>query len=162
MSLCKAMVMGRLGRDPDVRQTQSGVAVLKFSLATSEFSKDGKGGFNQSTQWHNVVAFRDQAERWGPNLRKGQMVYVEGPLRSEKWTDRDGIERVTWSLHAQKLEFCERRDQSQTGAPPPGAQMYTGPDTYVPNQGAAGAAEAAGTAKSRWADTPIDADDVPF
>lgn len=129
MSMAKMMVMGRLGADPDTRQLPSGSTMLRFRMATSEKHKQPDGSYGETTQWHQLVAYSPVAERLGPYLRKGMMVYVEGPLRSNKWTTRDGVERLDWQVVVQRLEFCERRGAHQAGQdypPPAKAEMYQG------------------------------------
>lgn len=85
MDLNKAMLIGRLGNDPELKYTQSGVAVVSFSIATSNQWKDDKGHKQEKTEWHNVKAWRGLAETCGSYLKKGSKVYVEGKLETSMW-----------------------------------------------------------------------------
>lgn len=85
----KAILMGNLGKDPEVKYTQSGMAVARFSLATTERAKDKDGNWNDKTEWHNVVAFGRTAEVAGEYLKKGRTVYIEGSIRTSSWDDKE-------------------------------------------------------------------------
>ena len=92
----KVILIGRLGRDPEVRYTPSGVAVANFNIATSEEWKDKDSGEKRErTEWHRIVAWRRLGEICGEYLSKGRQVYVEGRIQTRKWQDRDGNDR--WS-----------------------------------------------------------------
>ncbi len=103
-SVNKAIIIGNLGRDPEVRNTQSGAKVVNLSVATSETWKDrGSGERREKTEWHRVVIFNEQiadlAEKY---LRKGSKVYVEGQVQTRKWTDNSGIEKYTTEIVLQR------------------------------------------------------------
>ncbi len=104
MSLNKVCLIGNLGRDPEVRSTQGGDKIVSFSVATSERWKDKSGERREKTEWHNVVIFNEGlagvAERF---LRKGSKVYVEGAMKTRKWTDRDGNERYSTEVVLQRF-----------------------------------------------------------
>ena len=104
MSLNKVCLIGNLGKDPEVRSTQSGDKIVSFSVATSERWKDKSGERREKTEWHNVVIFNEGlagvAERF---LRKGSKVYVEGAMKTRKWTDRDGNERYSTEVVLQRF-----------------------------------------------------------
>lgn len=85
----KVILLGNLGKDPEVKYTQSGMAVARFSLATTERAKDKEGNWQDKTEWHNLVAFGRTAEVAGEYLKKGRTVYIEGALRSSSWDDRE-------------------------------------------------------------------------
>jgi single-strand DNA-binding protein len=85
----KVILLGNLGKDPEVKYTQGGMAVARFSLATTERAKDKEGNWNDKTEWHNVVAFGRTAEIAGEYLKKGRTVYIEGSLRSSSWDDKE-------------------------------------------------------------------------
>ena len=85
----KAILMGNLGKDPEVKYTQSGMAVARFSLATTERAKDKDGNWQDKTEWHNVVAFGRTAEIAGEYLKKGRTVYIEGSIRTSSWDDKE-------------------------------------------------------------------------
>ncbi len=102
----KVILVGRLGNDPDVRYTASGSAVATISVATSESWKDRNTGQQQErTEWHRVVFFGRLAEIAGQYLKKGSQVYVEGSLRTNKYTDKNGIERYSTDINANELQM---------------------------------------------------------
>ncbi len=92
-SMNKVILVGRLGKDPDVRYTPSGDAVAELSLATDEVFKNKEGERTERTEWHNLVLWRNQAEFAKEWLKKGQLVYVEGRLQTRKWDDKEGQKR---------------------------------------------------------------------
>lgn len=91
----KVTLVGRLGADPEIRTLGSGVMVAKFSVATSESYKDRSGQWQEETQWHDVVLWRNLAERAQQSLRKGSMIYLDGKLTHRKWQDKEGNPRRT-------------------------------------------------------------------
>jgi single-strand DNA-binding protein len=161
MSLCRMFVMGRLGADPEYKTTRSGQPLLKMRIATGDRRRVKDGEWEDFTQWHSATCWGKLADRYNGMLRKGQMVHIEGPLRSNKWTGTDGQERTFWEVDVRNLEFCERKDISQgdhrTGAPPANAQMYN-PSTYVPQETPQGS----GGASTGPAPFENDDDDCPF
>lgn len=106
----KVTLIGNLGRDPEVRRLDNGAAVAKFSVATSENYKDNMGNWQEKTEWHNVVAWRNLAEKAENGLKKGSMVYVEGRLSTRKWTDQNNIERRTTDVVANYFRIIPRRE----------------------------------------------------
>lgn len=125
MSLNKVMLIGRLGRDPDLHYTQSGQAVANFSMATDEsYNKDGQK--IEKTEWHRVVVWGKQAEFCGNYLAKGRKVFVEGKLETRKWQDKDGQDKYTTEIIAarvQALDRGEQQNQDYESAPPQPAQQ---------------------------------------
>lgn len=102
----KVILIGRLGRDPEVRYTPSGVAVANFSIATSEEWKDKDTGEKQErTEWHKIVAWRRLGEICGEYLHKGKEVYIEGKLQTRPWEDRDGNKRYTTEVVANVMQM---------------------------------------------------------
>lgn len=99
-SLNKAMIIGRLGQDPEVRYTQSNTAVANFSVATSERYKDKNGEWQETTEWHRIVAWGRTAEICQEYLQKGSQVYIEGPIQTREWEDKDGQKRYTTEIKA--------------------------------------------------------------
>ena len=85
----KVILLGNLGKDPEVKYTQGGMAIARFSLATTERAKDKEGNWHDKTEWHNLVAFGRTAEVAGEYLKKGRTVYIEGALRSSSWDDKE-------------------------------------------------------------------------
>ena len=107
--LNKAMIIGRLGRDPEVRYTQGGQAVANFSIATDERWTDKSGEKNERTEWHKIVAWGRQAELAGEYLKKGRQVYVEGRLQTREYEDKEGVRRWSTEVVAQELQFLDSR-----------------------------------------------------
>jgi single-strand DNA-binding protein len=104
----KVILVGRLGRDPEVRYTPSGVAVANFSMATSEEWKDRDSGEKKErTEWHRIVAWRRLGEICGEYLRKGSQIYIEGKLQTRDWEDRDGNKRYTTEIVAQNMQMLD-------------------------------------------------------
>ena len=85
----KVILLGNLGKDPEVKYTQSGMAIARFSLATTERAKDKDGNWQDKTEWHNLVAFGRTAEVAGEYLKKGRTIYIEGALRTSSWDDKE-------------------------------------------------------------------------
>ena len=102
-SLNKAMLIGNLGKDPEVRYTQSGTAVAGFSIATGEKFKNKSGEYEERTEWHNVTAWGKLAEICGEYLSKGKTVYIEGRIQARKWQDKDGNDRYSTEIVADKM-----------------------------------------------------------
>lgn len=114
-SLNKVMLIGNLGQEPEVRYTAGGDAVTSISLATTDEWKDkASGEKRQSTEWHKVVFYRKLAEIAGQHLNKGSQIYVEGRIKTKKWTDKDGADRYTTQVEATELKMLGKRERSQT------------------------------------------------
>ena len=105
MSVNIAIVSGNLGRDPEVRFTQSGRAVANFSVATNESWIGQDGNRQERTEWHNIVVWGKQAESCGQYLAKGRQVLVHGRIQTRKWTDQNGQDRYTTEIVAQRVQF---------------------------------------------------------
>ncbi len=113
----KVILIGNLGADPDVRQTQSGTSVANVSLATSDSWKDrNTGQMQERTEWHRVVFFNRLAEVVGEYLRKGSKVYVEGRIQTRKWQDQNGQDRYTTEIVANEMQMLDGRGDSGTAA----------------------------------------------
>lgn len=107
----KAILVGRLGSDPEVRYTPSGVAVANFNIATSEEWKDKDSGEKKErTEWHRIVAWSKLGEICGEYLSKGRQVYIEGRIQTRSWEDRDGNKRYTTEIVATDVQFLGGRD----------------------------------------------------
>src|SRR3569832_1457220 len=136
----KVILIGNLGKDPEVRYMPSGGAVANVTIATSETWKDKQSGENQErTEWHNVVFFNRLAEIAGEYLKKGSKVYVEGSLRTRKWQDKNGQDRYTTEIVAAEMQMLDGRGAGAGGG------MGGGRDTgssagssYPKNESAAG------------------------
>jgi single-strand DNA-binding protein len=115
--LNKIMLIGNLGRDPELSYTQSGKAVAKFSLAVSRRRRDPESGEQrEETQWFNIVAWERLAETCNNYLQKGSKVYVEGRMTSRKYTDKDGIERTVWDVILSEMEMLTPKGAGGSGA----------------------------------------------
>ncbi len=116
MSLNKVMLIGNVGKDPEVRHLESGVPVATIPVATSERYKDKNGELKEQTEWHNVVLWRTLAEFAEKYLRKGMQVYVEGKIRSRHWEDQNGQKRYITEVIAETLRMLGRKsDNEQQG-----------------------------------------------
>ncbi len=104
-SVNKVILIGNLGRDPEVRFTANGRAVAKFSIATSEMWNDAEGTRQERTEWHNIVVWGKQAESCGQYLQKGRQVYIEGSIRYRQYDDKDGNKKYITEVNAQRVQF---------------------------------------------------------
>ncbi|MGH9456440.1 MAG: single-stranded DNA-binding protein [Thermoanaerobaculia bacterium] len=137
-SVNKVILIGRLGRDPEVRTTPSGTTVAKFSLATDERFTDRNGERQERTEWHNIVAWAKLAEICGQYLKKGKLVYIEGSLRTDSWDDKEtGVKKYRTEIVAQNMQMLDRKGEEGGGS-------------Y------------AGAARSSGAADTVEEDDVPF
>jgi single-strand DNA-binding protein len=114
----KAIIIGRLGRDPEVRYTPSGVAVANFTVATSEDWKDKESGEKKErTEWHRIVAFGKLGEICGQYLSKGRQVYIEGRIQTRDWEDQNGVKRYTTEIVASQMQMLGAKDEANTARP---------------------------------------------
>jgi single-strand DNA-binding protein len=112
-SVNKVMLIGRLGKDPEVKYTPSGTPVAKFTLATDEVFKDRNGEQQRRTEWHTVVAWSRLAEICGEYLTKGKQVYIEGSIRSRQWEDQNGGKRTAYEIIAREMKMLGSRADSE-------------------------------------------------
>lgn len=112
----KVILIGNLGKDPEVRHLETGAVVANFSLATNENYRDKAGEWQTVTEWHNIVVWRGLAERAEKSLKKGMQVYIEGKLSTRKWQDKDGNDRYTTDVVGNILRILEKRDSDSSGA----------------------------------------------
>ncbi len=137
----KAILIGNLGRDPEVRYTQGGTAVANFSLATTERAKKD-GEWVDHTEWHNIVTFGKVAENCGKYLTKGSSCFIEGRIQTRKWTDKEGKDRYTTEIVAQNIQFLGGKGggggrPSAPGAPAGDAGVpedFPGDEGFDPNE----------------------------
>lgn len=115
MSVNKVILVGNLGKDPELRYTPSGTAVATFSLATTERYKDRDGNRQDKTEWHNIVAWRQLAEICGKYLHKGKQIYVEGKIQTRSYDDRDGNKRYITEIVMDQMHMLGSRDDNQAG-----------------------------------------------
>jgi len=112
-SVNKVLLIGNLGRDPEVRYTTGGSAVANFTLATTDrWNDQSTGEKKERTEWHKVVVWGKQAEIAGEYLRKGRQVYVEGALQTREWTDKEGNKRYTTEVKALRFQMLGKRDDA--------------------------------------------------
>jgi single-strand DNA-binding protein len=109
-SVNKVILIGNLGRDPETRYTTGGDAVTNLNLATTETWKDKSGEKQEKTEWHRVVLFGRQAEIAGEYLKKGRQVYIEGRLQTRKYTDKDGVEKYSTEIVADRMQLLGSRE----------------------------------------------------
>lgn len=109
----KAIIIGNVGRDPEVRYTQGGDPVANFSVATTEKWKDHDGEPQERTEWHNVVFFGRLAEVVGEYVKKGKQVYVEGKLQTDKYTDKEGVEKYSTKIVGLNLQLLGKKDDGR-------------------------------------------------
>ena len=157
MSVNQVILIGRLGRDPEVRYLPNGEAVANFGLATSESWKDRNGEKQERTEWHNIVMYRKLAEIAGQYLKKGAQVYITGRIQSRKYTGKDGIERTAYEIIAGEMKMLgSKQDGSHSEAsdtkPAPPAK---------PTANQYAQAKGAGRAPSTKVVDDLD-DDIPF
>src|ERR1044072_3197200 len=105
MSVNKAILVGNIGKDPEVRFTGSGKAVCKFSLATSSTWNDNDGNKQERTEWHNIIVWGKQGENCGQYLAKGRQAYIEGSIRTRSYDDKTGQKRYVTEIIAQRVRF---------------------------------------------------------
>lgn len=158
-SLNKVMIIGNLGRDPEVRYTPDGAAIANLSLATTSQWKDkNTGEKKEETEWHRVVFYGRLAEIVGEYAKKGRPLYVEGRLKTRKWTDKDGIEKYTTEIVADQMQLLGGREGM-------GDAGSRGDDSYAPPAGASSRPAAGNAAPARRpapVSSAMDDDDIPF
>lgn len=128
-SVNKVILIGNLGRDPEVRYTTGGNPVANFTMATTDRWNDpATGEKKERTEWHRIVVWGKQAEIAGEYLRKGRQVYVEGSLQTREWTDRDGNKKYTTEVRAQRFQMLGKRDDAPVSGGQPEAPAVAEPD----------------------------------
>lgn len=167
----KVILVGNLGNDPEVRYSQSGSAITTISVATSESWKDKNGEQQERTEWHRVKFFGRLAEIAGEYLKKGRQVYIEGSLRTEKYTDKSGVEKYATEIVASEMQMLggtggggegggERPQRSAGGGAPRSGGAGFGGDRG-PSRGGAESGSRPAPMPSRN-DEPFPDDDIPF
>jgi single-strand DNA-binding protein len=147
----RVILIGRLGRDPELKYTPSGAPVAKFSLATDENTKDRTTGeLQQRTEWHNIVAWNKLAEICSEYLTKGKLVFIEGSIRSRQWQDQSGNKRTSYEIVARNMQMlgskadaermsagsAERAapDRPSPAPPPPSAEPVAPPEAEISDE----------------------------
>ena len=131
-SVNKVIVLGNLGKDPDLRHLPNGDAVCNFSLATTESWKDKEGNKQDKTEWHNIVIFRKLAEIAGEYLKKGRPVYIEGRLQTRKWQDKEGKDRYTTEIVADQMQMLGSREEAKEVAKTPASANFDDMESDIP------------------------------
>ncbi len=108
----KVILVGNLGKDPEVRHLEGGAAVANFPLATTETFKDKNGNRNEQTEWHNIVVWRGLAEVAEKYLKKGMTIYIEGKLRTRSWDDKEGHKRYTTEVVGETFTILSKRENN--------------------------------------------------
>lgn len=153
-SVNKAILVGHLGKDPEVRYTAAGDAVCNFSIATSESWKDKNTGEKKEiTEWHRCTCYRKTAEIAGQYLKKGAQVYVEGKITTRKWQDKDGQDRYTTEIVVDQLTMLGSKQDGARNQPPADGGSYE----PAPQRSTQGGNQAA--APGKYEDL---GDDIPF
>ncbi|MBN2424147.1 MAG: single-stranded DNA-binding protein [Calditrichaceae bacterium] len=106
----KAIIIGRLGQDPDMRYAPSGTAIASFSAATNHRMRDSEGNWNEQTEWHNIKAFGKLAEFVGEYLKKGKTIFIEGRLQTSNWEDKNGQRHYKTEIIANEIQLIGSRD----------------------------------------------------
>lgn len=137
--LNKVMLIGHVGKDPELKYTPGNVAIATFSVATSDSYKDKAGNLQERTEWHRIVTFNRTAEVMGEYLKKGQLVYVEGRLQQRTWDDDKGQKRYITEIVALNVQFLGKKSDGGGGSgaseiPPPG-------DDFIPPTSGGGPSE---------------------
>ena len=154
----KAILIGNLGNDPDIRYTASGTAIANISLATAESWRDKNSGEQQErTEWHRIVFFGRLAEIVGEYLRKGSQIYVEGRIQTRKWQDKEGNDRYTTEVVANEMQMLGGRGQAQAAMNPAGQSQAPEARNNAPLSDKPAAAGSGGSAQADDFD-----DDIPF
>jgi single-strand DNA-binding protein len=110
--------VGHLGKDPEIKFTPSGIALAKFSLATTEKRKDPDGNLKEQTEWHNIILWRRLAEIAGEYLKKGMLVYIEGRIQTRSWDDPSGAKKYMTEIIGDRMQMLQSKGE-QGGAPEP-------------------------------------------
>ena len=153
-SVNKVILIGNLGRDPEVRYMPSGDAVANITIATTETWKDKSGEKQEQTEWHRVAMFGKTAEIAGEYLKKGSQVYIECKLQTRKWTDKEGQERYTTEIRADRMQMLGSRQGQGGGDRDGGAERSGGSE-----RSSGGKPAAAKGAGGKFEDLE---DDIPF
>ena len=165
MTVNKAILVGNLGQDPEIRSTGSGTPVATLRIATSDRRKDRDGNWTDHTEWHTVVVFGRQAENVGRFCKKGKQLFIEGRIQTRKWQDRDGRDRYNTEIVADNVRFLGGRGES-AGSYDSGGSYGGG--SYGGNQGgnqgggSYGGGNSGGGSDGGGGEMPYRDDEIPF
>lgn len=155
----RVILIGNLGRDPEVRRLENGAVVAKFSVATNENYKDKSGEWQSQTEWHDVVVWRSLAERAEQQLKKGGQIYLEGKLTHRSWQDQEGNNRRTTEVVASYFRLLGRKESS--GGSGGGYFPSTEDEVAATNMSSAATPTPAAPSTNKEGGAPAD-DDLPF
>ena len=159
----KAILVGNLGKDPEMRYTPNGVAVCSFPMATSETYKDRNSGERiTQTEWHNVVIWRGMAETAEKYLKKGSQVFIEGKIKTRSWEDQQGQKRYTTEVVADVMQLLDRPGTNTGGNGGAASNTTTAPTQPAENPSVADQNEGKTSAPEAVAAAAPSADDLPF
>ncbi|HEX9984166.1 MAG TPA: single-stranded DNA-binding protein [Thermoanaerobaculia bacterium] len=164
-SVNKVILVGRLGKDPEVRSTPQGTSVARFTIATDERFTDRSGEKQERTEWHNIVAWSKLAEICGQYLKKGKLVYIEGSIRTDSWDDKEsGQKKYRTEIIANTMQMLDRRGDEGGGG---GGGSYGGGGDRYPSRGGSGSGgggnrPSGGGNSGGGGDFVEDDDEVPF
>lgn len=133
----KVILLGNVGKDPEVKYFDNDVAVASFSLATSETYKDKSGQKQTKTEWHNITAWRGLAKLAENYIKKGTQLYIEGKITTRSWDDKDGNKRYTTEIVANSIQMLGKKDSGNSDAPAPAPNMDAAPQDNGLGDGAA-------------------------
>ena len=133
----KVILLGNVGKDPEVKYFDNDVAVASFSLATSETYKDKSGQKQTKTEWHNITAWRGLAKLAENYIKKGTQLYIEGKITTRSWDDKDGNKRYTTDIVANSIQMLGKKDSGSTDAAAPAPSMDSAPEDTGLGDGAA-------------------------
>ncbi|MBX7137736.1 MAG: single-stranded DNA-binding protein [Oligoflexia bacterium] len=157
MAINKVMLLGNLGKDPELRYTNQQFPVAKFSLATGERRKDASGNWGEHTEWHNIVAFGKTAELCSQYLKKGRQVFIEGRIQTRKWQDKEGKDRWTTEIIANNVQFVGNKPGAGTDS----GASYTVETTNAGNE-LLDSLPSADQVSAAAEPPAFDDDDIPF
>ena len=158
-SVNKVIIIGNLGKDPEMRYMPSGDAIANLRIATTDKYKDRNGEMQEATEWHSVAFFGKTAEICGQYLKKGSQVYVEGSLRTRKWQDKDGNDRYTTEIRGDRMQMLGGRGGGGGGMADYDAAPQDSGDSAPRSKPASGSGGSGGSSGGGFADMD---DDIPF
>jgi single-strand DNA-binding protein len=160
-SVHKVILVGRLGKDPEIKYTPSGAPVANFSLATDEVFKDRSGEQQRRTEWHRIVAWNRLAEICGQYLTKGKQVYIEGSIRSREWEDPSGNKRTAYEIVAREMKMLGSRADTERAAAAAG-ELDSAPDHQPAPRPDRSAPEPSAPRSQPNPESEITDEDLPF
>ncbi len=156
MSVNKVILVGRLGQDPELKYTPSGMAVCNFTLATGDAWTDKNGQKQERTEWHRIVVWGKLAELCGQYLAKGRQAYLEGQLQTRSWDDKDGNKRYTTEINARTVQFLGGASAGQ------GASMGQQNNSFANNNSAPAPQDDMNQGYDISSNASFTSDDIPF